>query len=185
MNLTSCIRPLALAAALVLTLVAPLTSCDKDVVLKTLSVNLTTSLELDVPSDSLSAVWTQELDPNSNPDVRDNRSKIKQVTVESVSYRVGDFSGPIPTLGSGTMKFYLNDAPTEVFTLATITDLDLPALHLAGTTQDLPLTEAAKAKLVDAINRNQHVTFVFEGAVRNPSYTRFDLQIASKIDVGV
>ncbi len=187
MNTLSFFRPVALAASLAIAATTSLTSCDKEVVLKTLDVKLVSDVVLDVKgSDPLAAVWIQELDPNSNVDVRDNRSKIKKVVVERLAYRVVQFIGPAATKGSGTWKFYLSDAPTQVYTLGTVTDLDLPALDAADTVQDLSLAEDAKAKLVEAVNGNHKVTLVFDGNVSDrPTYTRFEVQIFTKIDVGV
>lgn len=189
MNALALLRPIALATVFALAGGVSLSSCDKDVVLKTLDVKLTTNLVLNVSGslmDPLAAVWIQELDPNANIDVRENRSKIKKVVVERFSYRVNQFIGTAGTKGSGTWKFYLTDAPTQVFTLGTVSDLDLQALDTADTVQELPLAEDAKAKLVDAVNSNRKVTFVFDGSVtERPSYTRFEVQVFTKIDVGV
>ncbi len=177
----------AVSAALLMLGTAALPACTKDVVLKTIDVQIKTNLEVDVKGgDLLAGTWTQELDPNSNADVRDNRSKIKKVVVEKLAYRVVESNNTPGTTGSGTWKFYLADAPADVFTLGTVTALDFEALDAADTVQDLPLSEAAKAKLVEAINSGKKVVFGFEGSVtERPSYTRFELRISTKIDVGV
>ncbi|MBC7446891.1 MAG: hypothetical protein H7330_02410 [Hymenobacteraceae bacterium] len=187
MNTQSFFRPLAFAAFVAIAATISLTSCDKDVVLKTLDVKIVSEMVLDVKAtDPLAAVWVKELDPNSNVDVRDNRNKIKKVVVEKLAYRVNEFIGPAATKGSGTWKFYLTDTPAQVFTLGTVTNLDLAAAQAAKTVYDLPLAEDGKAKLVEAINGNQKVTFVFDGSVSDrPTYTRFEVQVFTKIDVGV
>lgn len=187
MNYYSIFRPAVLITVLALAGSTALTSCQKDVVLKTLDVKLVKEVVLDIDADdSLAGAWTRELVPNDNTDINDNRRKIKKVVIERLSYRVNQFIGAPDTKGSGTWKFYLTDTPAEVFALGTVTNLDLKVLADNGTVSDLAISEDGKAKIVDAINSNRAVTFVFDGNVTTrPSYTRFELQIFTKVDVGV
>ena len=187
MNFPSILRPTLLAAVITLATGAPLSSCKKDVVLKTIDVKLTTNLAVDVKgNDMLAGSWSQELDPNANVDVRENRKKIKKVVVERLTYRVNQFIGTAGTTGSGTWKFYLSNDSTQVYTLSTVNDLDFQALDDSDTTLDLPIAEETKTKIVDAVNNSHKVIFVFDGSVtEKPSYARFEMQIYTKIDVGI
>lgn len=187
MAIVSCFRPLALVVAGALALTS-LTGCDKDVVLKTLNVNLTSDIVLDVSAtDPLAGTYTEELDPNANVDVRDNRSKIKKVVVERLAYRVRDFpaSGTPGTKASGTWEFYLSDTPAQRYALGTVSNIDLKALSDAGTVQELTIADEGKNALVEAVNSGRKVTLVFNGTVSTkPTFARFEVQVFTKIDIG-
>jgi len=181
-------RPLTLVAAALLA-AGSLTSCKKDVVLKTLDVKLTSQVELNVPNTPttpLTGTWTQELDPNANADVRDNRAKLKKVVVERLAYRVEEYIGAPGTKASGTWKFFVNNAPAQIFELGAVSNVDLKNLDDTDAVQDLTISEEAKTKVVDAINAGQKVTLVFDGGVTaKPAYARFEVQIFTKLDVGI
>ncbi len=182
----SFIRPQTAAVALLLT-AAAFGGCKKDVVLKTLDVTLKTQLPMTVAATApLTGTWSQELDPDGNADVRDNRNKIKKVVVERLSFKVLDFDGTTGTLASGTWRIHPADAPSEVLAVATISNLDLAARHADKQVQDLPLSEEAKNKIVDLINNKRKLTLVFEGAVtQRPVYAEYEISIATKIEVGL
>ena len=186
MTVPAYLRPVAAVAAFVLTLTA-LPGCDKDTVLKTIDVRLDTDLTMNISSsDTLSGVFRQELDPDANSDVKNNRSKIKKVVIDRLSYNVADFTGAAGTLASGVWKVYPSDAPTQMTTVATVSNLDLDAKHTAGTEISLAISDAAKAKLVDMINNKKKITFVFEGDVSHgPTLARYQLHLFTKIDVGI
>ncbi len=180
-------RPSTILTAALLLGASVLTSCEKDPVLKTLDVQLKSNLEVNLESgDPSSGIWTQELDPDANADVRDNRQKIKKVVVEKLGFQVKEFRWTPGTTGSGSWKMYPSDAPTQVTTITSVGPLDFAALQGSGAETNLPISEENKAKIIEMINGKKKITFAFEGTIsQKPTYVLFEVHIGTKIDVGL
>ena len=177
--------PALLAFTLLLTL--PLGSCEKVAATKTISVTLGADLTLNVAStDPLSGAWTTILDSDENIDVRTNRAKIKDISIERLAYVVDAYNGPAGVTGRGNWKFYATGLPGTVFPLVSAHAVDFGAFFSSGAEQELPVNAAAQAKLVELIKAGKTVTFAFEGAVTDkPVSARFHLQLATRVQVGL
>lgn len=162
-------------------------SCKKDALTKNLDVKLDGTIDLNVGGgDPLSGVWLNEIDPNSNADVRDNRSKIKEVVIERLTYWVEDYSGGGATIGSGDWRYYPSGSPGEITTLSSITGANFQDLKTSAAEQPIPLSETAKAKLIQLIKDGKKITLAFEGGVSDkPTWTRFKLRLYTKVKVGI
>jgi hypothetical protein len=187
MNPTFSFRPALLLTTALLLGAAALTSCEKDPVLKTLDVQLKTNLEVNLEtSDPDAGSWKQELDPDANADVRDNRQKIKKIVVEKLGFQVKEFLGTTGTTGSGTWKMYPSDDSTQVTTITSVTDIDFAALKGSGAETNLPISADTKTKIVEMVNGKKKITFAFDGTIsQKPTYVRFEVHIGTKIDVGL
>lgn len=175
-----------LAVGLLLALTS-FASCKDDVTLKTLDVKLQGDVEMNVTArDSVSGIWTDTLDPDGNVDVRDNRNKIKEISISKLAYAVDDHSGDAAITGTGTWKFYPTDNPADVQTLSDVTAINFADLDATDAERDLNISPAAKSKIVQLINDKKKITFAFEGRVsQKPVWVRFNVRIYTKIKIGL
>ena len=177
----------ARVATLVLVALAPLAACKKDITLKDLSVPLEQDLILNVPDTvPTSGQWVEVLDPDANVDVRDNRNKLQDVSVQKLTYTVIDRTGDSTITGTGDWKFFPTDNPADATILKTVSNLNFYDLRVSGAEQELILTDAVKSKLVQLVKDKKKASFAFEGRVSGkPVWVRFKLKLYTNLKIGL
>lgn len=142
------------------------TSCDKVANIENFAVgnNFEKVLKLDVPATG-PMTYAEEfaISTDSDPDFKDNLSKISGYTVKNFTYRIGAFTGDGSAIGSAVCQFV--DGTNPIGDPISISAINFEAQFNSGDVVEIPVSNDLRLKIEDQLLNNNFITIKMGGAV--------------------
>ncbi|MDN5200271.1 hypothetical protein QQ008_02840 [Fulvivirgaceae bacterium BMA10] len=121
---------------------------------------------------------SQVLDASTNPDIRDNLSKIEKYAINKIEYSIGDYVGSATTQFSGSIQFSDQNSSQGQFT-ASLNGVNLNAAVAAGQ-QTLPVSDSDLAELEKILKNSNSIKIFMVG-----SFTEIPVSFTLNIKLSV
>jgi hypothetical protein len=178
---------------LLITLILPALLCVpaacglvQDITTKDLDTALEVSMPVFLGEKSPTSIATEDIiNANSNPDIRDNRKKIKSIKIEKIRLQILNYSGTPSTTISGTFSFSEVGSQSRTL-LANYQNLNLSQLSASGEIIDLQANTTAYDRIAQLLDDPGQLMVYADGSITEvPTY--FDLKVIfqTKVKVGI